>query len=130
MSCAFLVWSAFFVLKCCRRKDPFSGGGRLARWVGYDVFCFSICIGIISYAIATQDVLEGTDLQMRDFHKATEMLVDHSLTPDGADYRLRQMLYWCQALYGVLSLPFVVFMAPAIDVMFTHASPTGYTRAG
>ena len=129
LGCAALVWAAFAMLTCkkCRKGgDRFSGGGRLSHWIAYDMLCMAVAVGTVLYAVNTADLLEGTSLGAEDL----AMAVNRKQTPDGSDYRFRQFAYWSKVLYGLLSLPFIIFMVPAIDVMFTHASPTGYTLAG
>jgi hypothetical protein len=129
LGCALLVWAAFAELTCkkCRQGgDRFSGGGRLSHWILYDMLCMTVAVGVVVYAVTTADLLEGTSLGAEDL----AMAINRKQTPDGSDYRFRQFAYWSKVLYGLLSLPFIIFMVPAIDVMFTHASPTGYTLAG
>ena len=129
LGCAMLVWSAFAMLGCkkCRKGgDRMVGGGKLSNWIVYDMFCFCVAVGFVGYAISTEHILDGTDLGADDLTLA----INRKQTPDGSDYRFRQFAYWAKVLYGLLSMPFIIFMVPAIDVMFTHASPTGYTLAG
>lgn len=45
-------------------------------------------------------------------------------------HHVRQLLFWCRTLYGLLSLPFVVFLLPLADRLLTHARPTGYDQYG
>lgn len=129
LGCALLVWGAFAMLGCkkCRKGgDRMQGGGKLSSWIVYDMFCFCVAVGFVWYAIVTEGILDETDLGADDLTLA----INRKQTPDGSDYRFRQFAYWAKVLYGLLSMPFIIFMVPAIDVMFTHASPTGYTLAG
>lgn len=47
-----------------------------------------------------------------------------------ADWRLHALLYWVRTLYGLCSLPFAVFKFPVLCTLLTHATRTGYDRAG
>jgi hypothetical protein len=44
--------------------------------------------------------------------------------------QFRAAIFWCRVLYGLLSLPFVVFTLPLFFEAFTHSRPTGYTERG
>ena len=106
-----MVWAAFGALTCkkCRKGgDRFSGGGRLSHWIVYDIFIFAAAVAFVCYAIATEQILDGADLGAGDL----ELALNRKQTPDGSDYRFRQFAYWAKTLYGLLSLPFIVFMVP------------------
>ena len=42
----------------------------------------------------------------------------------------RAVLYWTRVVYGLLSLPFVVFTLPFMFQALTHSRPTGYDGRG
>jgi|EP01046_Picozoa_sp_COSAG06_P032061 hypothetical protein len=104
IGCVLLVWITFVVLKC-RARDIKTGehaGGKLTSWLFYDLIIFAFCSG----------------------------MVWASYLKVGMDYETKEMLFWCKGLYGVLSFPFVVYMLPLVDVLFTHAHVTAYTPSG
>jgi len=45
-------------------------------------------------------------------------------------WRLRSWLFWCRVLYGLCSLPFLLFMLPPLDRILLHSRTTGYDRYG
>ena len=46
------------------------------------------------------------------------------------DWKFRQTLYWGKVLYGMLSVPYLLFSLPLAKRLFTHARPTGYDKHG
>ena len=44
--------------------------------------------------------------------------------------QFRAVLYWTRVIYGLLSLPFVVFTLPFMFQALTHSRPTGYDAQG
>ncbi len=104
IGCVLLVWTTFVLLKC-KGKDVKTGesaGGKLVSWLLYDLVIFAVCAGMV--LVTYLDV--------------------------GMDYETHEMLFWCKGLYGVLSFPFIVFMMPLVNVLFTHAHVTAYTPSG
>lgn len=91
--------------RCCTR------GGVLPKMVALDMF-FLLCIGGLVATLA----LTG----------------DHALSnePYSQNVHFRAVLYWCRVLYGLLSAPFLVFLAPVVPRLLTHARPTAYNLAG
>jgi len=88
----------------------FSRGGVLRPWILYDLRCFGLCL--LWAAISAWR---------------------HGLsTPrfEEEEWQFRATLWWCKALYGLLSMPFVVFLLPGLGAALTHARPTGYNRNG
>ena len=46
------------------------------------------------------------------------------------EWQFRATLWWCKTAYGLLSLPFVVFLLPGLGSALTHVKATGYNRNG
>ena len=109
LGCLVLAWSSFWMLSSRQAEQAAAddthqrSGGMLARWIRYDILIFLVCGGIVCYQFATKDI---------------------------DDPLLWQTVFWAKALYGILSLPFLIFMLPLVDVLFTHAHVTGYTPSG
>merc|ERR1712079_701819 len=98
---------------CCLRGYP-SRGGRLGGLLHYDVVCFviSFCAMAPLYVMAEeQEEVQGV------------ALAEHWL-------RAKAVLYWCQVLYALLSLPFALFIIPVFSWLLTHATFTGYNENG
>ena len=69
----------------------------------YDMFCMALCFAIILY-----------------FEGSVEL----------DDWQRRQLFFWSHALYGILSLPFILTMLPVAHLLFNAAPATGYARSG
>lgn len=96
---------------CCCTCFP-QRGGRLRHWVWYDtvIFVIAVAIMVVPMYVGPTKVSEGNPL--RD------------------NWRFRATLYYCKIFYGLFSLPFVIFSLPLCTRILTHASNTGYNRAG
>ena len=46
------------------------------------------------------------------------------------EWQFRATLWWCKTAYGLLSLPFVVFLLPGLGSALTHVKATGYNKNG
>lgn len=136
----FLVWAAFLLLPCSDKKGADSRaqtaatraaatgsgarprssasacccctvsaerGGRLRNWLTFDTVIFVLASSLVGGAVAVKGaaVLE-------------------------ADWKFRQALYWGKVLYGLLSVPYLLFALPLAKRLFTHARPTGYDKHG
>lgn len=44
--------------------------------------------------------------------------------------QMASLIYFSKILYGLLSLPFVIFLSEIVIQLFTTAKPTGYDRDG
>ena len=108
LGCLALVWLSVLLLKCRRGQDPHAGG-KLVSWLLYDLLCFAFCAYLVADAVSS---------------------TGSGLAPGEVDPKVSEMMFWAKALYGVLSLPFIVFMMPLVDVLFTHAHVTAYTPSG
>eukprot|EP01047_Picozoa_sp_COSAG01_P020277 COSAG01_NODE_1149_length_11506_cov_141.610049_6_plen_968_part_00 len=138
LACVALVWLAFLQMQCRQRRQSArnerrESGGALTHAFRYEVCSFLGCAALI--------VANATNV---------EPLLSDAWWRDNA-----QLVFWSRALYGVLSLPFLVcpsffslrhsevdlclsccgqtrqvFMLPLVDVLFTHAHATGYTPSG
>lgn len=132
----FLVWSAFLLLPCSDKKGADARaqsaaaraaatgvgagssrccccmvsterGGRLRNWLVFDTVIFVLACGLVGAAVAVKG---GAVLE--------------------ADWKFRQALYWGKVLYGMLSVPYLLFSLPLAKRLFTHARPTGYDKHG
>jgi len=83
-------------------------GGYLPRLMFYDLAIFSGIAAWVCYYGSRPGALAG-----HDFH-----------------WQFRATLYWTKTTYGLLSLPFLAFVVPPFNSIFTHAVPTGYDQAG
>jgi len=43
---------------------------------------------------------------------------------------LKTDLFWAKTLYGLFSLPFLIFLVPLLATLLTHAKTTGYAPSG
>jgi|EP01047_Picozoa_sp_COSAG01_P020278 hypothetical protein len=87
---------------------------RTRRIFIYDVCCFTLCLGIVcAYSF---DPL-GWDLG------GGSPIVEQQ-------WKFRQLLFWNCVLYSLLSLPFVLFALPLMNLLFSKAAATGYDRDG
>ena len=46
------------------------------------------------------------------------------------DWQLRATLFWLKALFGLLSMPFLVFKIPVLSTLLMQVRPTGYDKKG
>lgn len=123
-----LIWMAFFMLpraKAKGRRDlnnqeierlastaasaMSDNGGYVKYLMLYDLACFALCIGAVTYVLCTRP----------------------STVPGERDaWVSRQAFFACQVIYGYLSIPFFFLTLPGIQAVLTHTVPTGYDRQG
>ena len=119
-----IVWSSFFILPYtsrCRvvhaeeeayllqdiakvqRYEKRQKGGRLPGMFWYDTgcICLVVVLGLVAWGPLAQ---EG--------------------------WQLRTTLYWLRVVYGLLSLPFVLFKLPVLNSLLTQVQSTGYDQQG
>jgi hypothetical protein len=121
-----LVWLCFFILPMthpCRsvrdERDAYlvedmervhtklgsnrPRGGRLVELFWWDSFCvfFVLMLALFAWGVAGQ---EG--------------------------WQLRATLFWLKALFGLLSLPFLLFKIPVLNTLLMQVRPTGYDEKG
>lgn len=116
-----MVWLAFALLRCAREngRSQLKGnivvkeeghmvtkGGLLIYFLWYDLFTFSISVGVIVYAVFTRP------------------------KPDVDDWPVHHIIFAAQVLYGYLSMPFFLFTLPLLRQLLTHSLPTAYDRRG
>ncbi len=93
--------------RCCCCMVSTERGGRLRNWLVFDTLIFVLACGLVGAAVAVKG---GAVLE--------------------ADWKFRQTLYWGKVLYGMLSVPYLLFSLPLAKRLFTHARPTGYDKHG
>lgn len=125
-----LTWFAFALLPYSKRKggsqhhaedeavlteDPGAvaefredAGGYLTRLVFWDMLVFAAIAAWVTFYGTRAGALAGDE-----FH-----------------WQFRATLYWTKTTYGLLSLPFLLFVVPPFNSIFTHAMPTAYDQAG
>ena len=81
--------------------------GRTKTWLLWDLFTVAVCGLVFLYCVTFGSAL------------------DHD-----TDWELRQVIYWLQVLYSMLSLPFMLFTLPLFHLCFSAAPASGYTRLG
>ena len=59
----------------------------------------------------------------------TNAFVIRDLDP-WTNWQAQITLHVCRVLFSISSLPFLLFMVPFLRTIFTHTSPTGYTKQG
>lgn len=107
---------------CCCLKGHTSRGGRLGGLLHYDVICFiiSFCAVAPLYIMAEQQEAhvgqEGEKVQVVSL---AELWL-----------RAKAVVYWCQVVYALLSLPFAFFVIPVFSWLLTHSTFTGYNENG
>ena len=80
-------------------------GGYLGYFMVVDLFAFSACCGFFGWQIYKN----GYWVE---------------------DWMFFLSLYYLKASYALLSFPFLLFAVPVLDVVLTHAKPTGYDKMG
>jgi len=88
------------------------GGGMLTNWLIYDLVMF--CLVCLSFFIYAQ----------------LNSIAPWSDDYEDQEWRLQAAFVYFKIIYGMLSLPFILFVIPVVFVLFTHAKTTGYTRGG
>ena len=79
-------------------------GGRLVRWLCFDLCVFALCAGFAWQAWFVDD------------HES--------------EWVRRSRLYWLRAAYGLGALPFLLLKLPAMFLLVLHVKPTAYNRRG
>ncbi|KAJ1620242.1 hypothetical protein T492DRAFT_1079185 [Pavlovales sp. CCMP2436] len=110
---------------CCGFKRYRGRGGRLPQLFIYDLFCFLLIAAMSLAAYAT----DGTAKSISLFGDLELVGADPAELQD-ADRRFAEQLYWCRTLYGVLALPFMLFLFPLAGDLLTHSLPTAYDEWG
>lgn len=87
-------------------------GGRLKYFMIYDLICF--IISVVTYILFYHFYfITHNDLGLIELF-----------------YKSGSLVYFAKVLYGILSLPFIIFIVPFFVRMFTNAIPTGYDEYG
>jgi len=96
---------------CCGTMKRYQGrGGRLRHFVYYDTITFFLVLAFVA---------------------AAAFLFHTSVLDEGfSQWQFKADLYWAKTIYGLLSIPFVVFRLPIVFTLLTHAKPTGYSENG
>ena len=76
-------------------------------------------------ASTNQDVVNPYPNLVND----TQTFVIRDLDP-WTNWQAQITLHVCRVLFSISSLPFLLFMVPFLRTIFTHTSPTGYTKQG
>jgi len=101
---------------CCCLEGVVSRGGRLAGLLSYDVICF-----VLSFTLMASFCWASTDSSDWDFGaSALETRWRHA----------KAVVYWCQVLYALFSLPFALFVVPVFSWLLTHSTFTGFNQSG
>jgi hypothetical protein len=90
-------------------------GGRLRMWILFDLLNLLVCLALFCTAVALRD--PAVVRSARGFFVTPSALV-------------KMDLFWARTLYGLLSLPFLLFELPFLTRLLTHAPRSGYTRNG
>jgi len=108
---------------CCCLKGYTSRGGRLGGLLHYDVVCFiiSFCAVAPWYVMAEQ---QQKHLEQGEGEQAQEAALAEQWL------RAKAVVYWCQVVYALLSLPFALFIIPVFSWLLTHSTFTGYNENG
>eukprot|EP00162_Nutomonas_longa_P010788 comp20153_c0_seq1/m.39794 comp20153_c0_seq1/g.39794 ORF comp20153_c0_seq1/g.39794 comp20153_c0_seq1/m.39794 type:complete len:474 (-) comp20153_c0_seq1:23-1444(-) len=135
----FLMWIAYFLLPYSHKKggprykfptkeeeDPPSTpgccgaqryprrGGKLGWFVAYDTLIFFGAAGLIAYAA---------------FSGRTAILQDETARK-AREWQTFASFYYAKLLYGLMSLPWLIFQLPLMLPIFTHAKVTRYNQNG
>lgn len=96
------------------RKPVYGGmGGKLRQMIFFDAFVLLLLCGVTTLLLFTRpyDVLEAGAFSRHE-------------------WLFKQDVFWLKTIYGLASLPFVVFLIPVVSNVLLHVRPTGYNRAG
>eukprot|EP00162_Nutomonas_longa_P006329 comp16898_c0_seq2/m.27639 comp16898_c0_seq2/g.27639 ORF comp16898_c0_seq2/g.27639 comp16898_c0_seq2/m.27639 type:complete len:430 (-) comp16898_c0_seq2:29-1318(-) len=91
--------------ECCGCCTVHSNRGqKIYWWVLYDAIVFIGCMSVAIWYYTMRDHLPM--------------------------WVIEGTFYWLKVLYGMLSIPWIIFSLPLMATIFTKARPTGYDRAG
>ena len=136
----FPCWLPCCALWCCERwpANPFRResqrrGGLLRRMFDYELIIATVCAALVAFEgmrmllrkAPSAEEIRALDL---DFY-GTAALAWSRLGPL-EELQYRAVLNWTRVVYGLLSLPFVIFTLPYMFEALTHSRPTGYDERG
>mmetsp|Transcript_105212 Transcript_105212/g.280082 ORF Transcript_105212/g.280082 Transcript_105212/m.280082 type:complete len:509 (-) Transcript_105212:48-1574(-) len=93
-------------------------GGYLRRMLIFDFIIFCLCVGIMALIIALQHSTSSRS-KWEAFYNAQD-----------SDWQVKQTLFFCQWMYGTLSIIFLPFVLPFFQAVLTHSAPTAYNEDG
>lgn len=106
----------FYSCKCCCFSAKLNDG-RMFKLLWHDFKSFMLSAAILaalSYFTCKADFENG----------------DPSGILWWQDPQFRQNLFWCKVFYSFCSAPFLPYSVPALLVLLTHSTPTGYNEHG
>lgn len=115
--------------ECCGVRRYKGRGGRLAQLFIYDLFCFIVlsAVAIAAFAGRPEETISVLgDLSLLGV--APEDIAGIGVSEP--DRRLTEVLYWARTVYGLVALPFMIFLMPVAGDLLTHTLPTAYDRWG
>ena len=131
-------WMPCCALWCCKRwpVSPFTSrsqrrGGLLRRMYDFELGISTVCAAFVSF--------EGVRMLLRvapgeaeraDMDLIALVTVAYSRLGPTESLQYRAILFWTRVVYGLLSLPFVVFTIPFVFEALSHSRQTGYDRRG
>ena len=133
----------------------FSGDNRMVVLLFWDLLCFggigSLYVWSLKYLAENPDLLSAADpyefscqaygegcshntssnatSAWAETVNGTKTFVIRDLDP-WTNWQAQITLHVCRVLFSISSLPFLLFMVPFLRTIFTHTSPTGYTKQG
>jgi len=93
-------------------------GGYIWYMLLYDIIVFAICVCLLFLIVYAQPVT-GKGSRWEKAYNA-----------GSADWQVQQTLFFCQFIYGLLSIVFVPFNLPFLQAVLTHSVPTAYDEQG
>lgn len=114
---------------CCGGVRDSDKGGRLRRWLGYDLVCFVGSV-IVCYIIMCVDLghLRPGDDDKSGFPEM-QTIVGESIK-EAERWTGHAAVFWARIWYALLSLPFLIFWIPGLQGILTHTRLTGYNKNG
>jgi len=97
---------------CCGCKVYDRMGGYLRKLVFYDLFCFALVTGLGVWAVLS-----------RPYRPSGGNFTEY-------EWQFRADMFWLKTFYGLISLPFALFIIPLLSSILLHVRPTAYNRAG
>lgn len=93
----------WLIRACCRRPVRWNAkrGGALRPLLLYDLCCFVFSSALAVWCFRTS-----------------------------AGWEQKAWIFWCRVLYGLLALPFFVFVIPPFDQILLHTKRTAYNQRG